>query len=205
MDISKTLIDRQRIATITLTVSLTLLLAFFLVLASVKATIFFSSYLPEQQEVVDYLLQKGELSGAYTDAERAHLDDVQKLFQKGNALFLMILGIGLIFISLNHARFRESTLFWTVVLSNGIAIVLLSLFALGAVRFFFTEAFTQFHEFFFPQGNWQFPADSLLIQTFPLEFFLRMSIKIGLGILAGGILFILIPLYLRHGHQSRNT
>src|SRR3989338_5239926 len=57
----------------------------------------------------------------------------------------------------------------------------------------FDLAFTLFHNLFFPQGNWTFPSDSLLIRTFPLGFFMGMSYKIfllslglGMGILVIG-------------------
>lgn len=39
---------------------------------------------------------------------------------------------------------------------------------------FFSVSFIWFHEVLFPQGNWSFPADSLLIQTFPETFWKLM-------------------------------
>jgi len=51
---------------------------------------------------------------------------------------------------------------------------------------FFDQAFILFHLLLFPQGNWTFAADSLLIETFPLEFFMRMSLLIFLQTLVLG-------------------
>lgn len=36
-------------------------------------------------------------------------------------------------------------------------------------------AFELFHRLFFPQGNYAFPVTSLLIQTYPEEFFIRFA------------------------------
>ena len=37
----------------------------------------------------------------------------------------------------------------------------------------FNTLFTKFHGLFFASGTWTFPAESLLIQTFPLDFWVR--------------------------------
>jgi len=49
---------------------------------------------------------------------------------------------------------------------------------------FFSIFFTQFHTILFPQGNWEFPADSLLIQTFP-ELFWKLMVGLLLLLCAG--------------------
>ncbi|MCL2491134.1 MAG: DUF1461 domain-containing protein [Coriobacteriia bacterium] len=69
-----------------------------------------------------------------------------------------------------------------------LAVPLLLGFIVGVA---FDPLFTFFHEIFFPQGNWQFPIDSLLIQTFPEQFWVTiMLILLGL-IFAFGVLFLL--------------
>jgi uncharacterized membrane protein len=79
-------------------------------------------------------------------------------------------------------------------------LILLFLFVLGVVMGF-DQLFTLFHYIVFPQGNWQFPADSLLIQTFPLAFFRRVSMTIGIMALILGSFFILLSLSFRHEHH----
>jgi uncharacterized membrane protein len=47
---------------------------------------------------------------------------------------------------------------------------------------FFNLFFTLFHKILFPQGNWIFSSNSLLIQTYPESFFVWMFILIFLSI-----------------------
>ena len=56
---------------------------------------------------------------------------------------------------------------------------------------FFGAAFTFFHQIFFPQGNWAFPADSVLIRIYPRQFFLDFFIKIIFKILVYGVVIML--------------
>ena len=69
----------------------------------------------------------------------------------------------------------------------------------------FNSLFTILHKVFFPQGNWQFPADSLLIQTFPYSFFFKMSIIIFLQTVFYGIFFIVLSYYLKNDNQSKGS
>ena len=50
----------------------------------------------------------------------------------------------------------------------------------------FDAAFELFHRIFFPGGNWDFPADSLLIRLYPYVFWQLSAGALGvLGILGG--------------------
>lgn len=175
-------------------------LSLFLLLLSFKTTILFTNFSPQQQNVVNYLNDKTELDGNYTEAERSHMEDVQKLFKKGNAFFLLLSGSFIFILSLFHERRKEIT---QVLRKTGITTTTIILLLLIITFISFTSSFTFFHTLFFPQGNWQFPADSLLIQTFPLELFTKMSSLILLQTLGWGILFILVSLYLTHADQKR--
>jgi len=53
----------------------------------------------------------------------------------------------------------------------GLCIVVPVTFGLLAI-FAFNPLFAFLHEVVFPQGNWQFPSSSLLIQVFPVEFWM---------------------------------
>jgi integral membrane protein (TIGR01906 family) len=62
--------------------------------------------------------------------------------------------------------------------------------ALGVIGLIaFGPFFTLFHEIMFPQGNWEFPADSLLIQTFPEPFWIA-SMGLLLACVATGSLLV---------------
>lgn len=188
---------------------LIILFSFFIVLFSFKTTVSFAKYTPQQQNAVDFLLEKKqpndrpiELGGEYTLAEHAHMNDVQRLFKRGNALFLMLIGVMTFFLSVYHEKKAEmqKMILWSGVVLAG-SVLLLSIIGLVS----FTSVFNLFHAIFFPQGNWQFPVDSLLIQTFPLSFFTRMSFFIFLQAFSWGILFILLALYVSHADSKKHV
>ena len=58
----------------------------------------------------------------------------------------------------------------------------------------FGPLFHLFHEILFPQGNWQFPSDSLLIQVFPQLFWVVSALFLLAFILIVGVLFRLLTL-----------
>ena len=86
-----------------------------------------------------------------------------------------------------HKKEQKKLLFYGGIIT--IAFLLISL-VLSIISFNFM--FTLFHNLFFPQGNWLFPANSLLIQTFPLGFFISISYKIFLLSLILGIIILFL-------------
>ena len=179
-----------------------ILLPLFILFLSFKTTIFFTDYSTHQQNAVDYLQDKTELEGNYTAAERFHMEDVQKVFNKGNTIF-WLLGLSVI-VTLYFIK-KEKGLIKELLLKSGLLTISIIILILLAIFLNFNTIFTLFHTIFFPQGNWQFPFDSFLIQTFPLEFFTKMSILIFSQALSWGILFILLSLLLKHEmvHQQK--
>ena len=179
-----------------------LFLPLFILLLSFKTTIFFTEYTPKQQNAVDYLQEKTELQGNYTAAERSHMEDVQKVFNKGNTLFWILALV--IILTLTYLK-KEKDLDKQIFFKSGLLTISSIILLLLAIFLNFNSIFTLFHNIFFPQGNWQFPLDSFLIQTFPLEFITKMSILIFSQALGWGILFILISLLLKHEmvHQQK--
>ncbi len=190
------------------------LLPFLLILLSFKTTIIFSEYTPQQQETVNYLLGRTELLGGselpnpaelpenYTIAEYSHLQDVQRIFSVGNILF-WILASSAIFLILLIFFLKKNILEISNIILHGGIITLMAIILIFLLIFFnFNGIFAIFHKIFFPQGNWQFPANSLLIQTFPLQFFIKMSFLIFFQALIWGILFILTALFLKRTLQK---
>lgn len=100
----------------------------------------------------------------YTPAEVGHLLDVSRL--TSIAVWACLLAL-LVVIFLARHDLKE----WHSArrLSAKIALVLIMAASLGYLLFW-RPAFTLFHQVFFPQGNWAFPADSLLISTFSETF-----------------------------------
>ncbi len=177
-----------------------LFLPLFLMLFSYKITLFFVQLTPQQQQTIAFLQEKEELKLNYTAEEKSHLQDVQKVMKNIDLLFyFLLLMLTLIFTYTRKDRQQLRKLF----LSGGVAAVILLLLLLVVIFVNFNYSFTIFHNIFFPQGNWLFSADSLLIKTFPPEFFVKISAFIFL--LAGGcgIVFVLIGLLLKRDAIGR--
>ena len=128
------------------------------------------------------VLLGGEVVSPFTTAEVSHLQDVHHVIV---VAFAVVLGATGVFTWVHwYAGYtkavlvRESqllTVAWRV-------LVLLTLLAVA----FFSSFFTVFHQVFFPQGNWAFPADSRLLLTFPVPFWVQ-----NLVLLQAGVVFLL--------------
>ena len=100
----------------------------------------------------------------YTAAEVSHLKDVKQIMNFSDALILIS---GIIFI--------RSRKLWKSIGKLSIGI---SSFTIIIALTSFTSLFSNFHYVLFPQGNWMFPAQSLIIQTFPIDYFINNTIAI---------------------------
>ncbi len=160
------------------------LLPLFLFLLSYKAVLFLTPLSLEQQEVL-----RGDFS-RYSPEEQSHLRDVSRLMQAADYLFYALL----LLLSLLFTYHKNDTALVAGMLRyGGIAtLAVVGLFLL-AVLAGFDSTFTLFHRIFFPQGNWQFPAGSALLATFPEFFFRRMGLMIGLGTAVLGALAAVFP------------
>ena len=149
----------------------------FLVLLSYKFSLAITPLTIEQKQVMQFLQEKAELSSDYTSLETAHLQDVKEVMGWADALFLI--SVLLLFLFSWHFKINYNQLKLGKIMQTA---GLISLFAAGLVLLLmllsFQFIFTLFHQLFFPQGNWQFAADSLLIQTFPGSFFTAIGLKI---------------------------
>src|SRR3989344_674426 len=195
----------KKLSTKVLTVLFCILLPIFLMLFSYKMALEFTALDTNQESTVKYLQDRGDLSLGesslnYTANEVSHLEDVKGVMKIIDYLFyfsLLVLTLILTF----YRKKKEETK--KLLFYGGITTVIM----LGMILLFlllsFHSAFTVFHNLFFPQGNWQFASDSLLIQTFPLGFFIGMSYKIFVQSLIYGIIFILLYFLLKHAHSSQ--
>lgn len=61
----------------------------------------------------------------------------------------------------------------------------------------FDAFFAAFHGAFFPQGNWTFPADSLLICMYPLDFWVGMAIVWASAAATAAIICLIVGTALR--------
>lgn len=108
-------------------------------------------------------------SSTLTVNEIGHLQDVIHLVQSACILWsIACLSLLLIF-ALAYRRSHRHYPFGLIEKTTKICLIsTLVISALGI--FLWRNFFTWFHQIFFPQGNWSFPTDSLLITFFPEIF-----------------------------------
>lgn len=149
---------------------------------------------------------------SFTDNEISHLYDVRGLltgvfivYAAGIVLFFVIM---LILIEKNISRFLYSTSLIFLISSGIMILVIFLLYFMGNN---FPVLFENFHRIFFPQGNYSFPGDSLLITVFPAGFFNDFFIRLvyGSGIMSAvflflGVILILISKFMRK-YNKRDT
>jgi integral membrane protein (TIGR01906 family) len=126
----------------------------------------------------------------FTDDEVAHMADVKILLW-----YAMIIGVGLLLLTLLMAlllrSWRPGGLARGVFAGAWATIGLMIAVAVLAIvdwQLFFTE----FHNLFFPQGNWSFPSDSTLIRLYPEQFWIDAGIWLAALLLIFSILALLI-------------
>lgn len=120
------------------------------------------SSIPVTINLLDYFQDKAELNeGIFSDDEVSHLGDVKVLIN--NVLkFLSILVLVSLFLLLYLRDYKKYLLY------SGILTVAVP-FSLYLIPF--NSLFTFFHQIFFPQGNWIFPAGSSLVNLYTSSFF----------------------------------
>jgi len=122
-------------------------------------------------------------------SERSHMRDVGGvvrpllLLEVGALVVLLLVGR-----RLRRERGRRGRLLLAGAAAIGVAAVALGLFFALA----FDTAFTAFHLVFFPQGNWQFSADSNLIRLFPQPLWFDAALLAGVTIVAGAVIAAII-------------
>jgi len=112
---------------------------------------------------------------AYPPDVISHMDDVRYVIHM--ALIATIALVVLLIISLIIAGIKAGrrTISFGLLFGGIMAVVLaLVLATIGFVNF--DRLFTAMHELFFAEGTWTFAVDSLLICTYPIEFWIGMGI-----------------------------
>jgi len=170
----------------------------FILLTAYHIVLLLTPLTDKQQQVFDFLRRdSSHLNLSLTIQEAGHLMDVR--FLMGNVTsgwFLLIIITGIMFWRLRKQKEMIMKLFYW----SGLTIVVLNVVLLFSGLFFFEQLFVGFHLLFFPQGNWQFPIDSLLIQTFPASFFLVFALWLFLFNVVIGIGLFLIGWRMKKSH-----
>lgn len=133
----------------------------------------FHAYTPDQLHAKAFL--DGVANNTpFTDAEHAHMEDVR------HVLSAMRIITALLIIATCWALYRRTRAMTVFAGTTLISLVL----ALALIDW--NTLFSGFHLILFPQGNWMFPAQSHIIQTYPHILFVRFaSIWAGLCVSIG--------------------
>jgi len=129
------------------------------------------------KEIINFFNRKSELSTEkLTFAEKSHLADVKRVFDNLRIIIYLLIGLLLFifFIILKKVRNKDELkqfLAKYFIISSIImfALIIILVFAL----YNFTASFQNTHELIFPQGNYAFHEDSVLITLFPEQFFIN--------------------------------
>ena len=134
----------------------------------------------------------GETTPVLTEAERAHMQDVRGVFAAFYAA--AIVGAVVLVAAFAVARGRRPRArLWRRLSNAGIVIAVVTLVGGGIGLLVFDQAFTLFHEIFFPGGNWAFdPRVSKLVQIFPDQFWSETTVAVGIVVvlLAAGLAWL---------------
>jgi integral membrane protein (TIGR01906 family) len=130
------------------------------------------------ENVVGFLQGKNDLA-YFSDDEKSHMQDVKGVFNNLFGIFypslfiFIVCFVMIIYLDKKDALHSISEVF---VYAGGISILILIIFFLLSINF--SDLFMNFHKVFFPQGNYLFPRDSLLLKLFPEGFFKDFAIRI---------------------------
>jgi integral membrane protein (TIGR01906 family) len=134
---------------------------------------------------------------AFTPEVISHLDDVRLVLRAAIFVTLaLMLAVVALFVVLRR-RGLTAEGFAPVCIAAG-ACPLAAVAVLGLIGLVnFDALFTALHSLFFAEGSWTFAADSLLIRTYPLAFWMGMGIIWALSLVFFSVLTLTIGVKLR--------
>ena len=167
------------------------------------------SDLPERQEIVTDVLAFFKYTSPldhFTPDEQQHMRDVRTLLTLMTTITLLALLCGTVLLARRHTGTakRQTAQKNSVLLCSagrwvGIVLVLV---VVSSLLIDFSSLFSAFHALLFPQGNYLFPAESLLIRTFPEAVFRELGTVFGTALLCAGVLCIILSsIYCRILHK----
>lgn len=107
---------------------------------------------------------------AYSHDERSHIRDVKLLLRRALLILEVSVFIESFILTVLLVTGTSLSSLSRITKSGGI-LTLLVLAVLSLSLISFDYFFIKFHQVFFPQGNWAFPPDSVMIRMFPRGLF----------------------------------
>ena len=142
---------------------------------SPKATLWRTITLPTTGTATEQMYALAKTHHAYSlgPDEISHLQDCNKIIRIAAPVLIVIAALALILGIILGASCGRRALGHALIAAP--AVLLLAMVGLGVWAIVdFNAFFSAFHGVFFPQGNWTFPADSLLICMLPTAFWVGM-------------------------------
>jgi len=131
----------------------------------------------------------------FNENEIGHLADVRIVFNNIFKAYFISLIIFIIFAGL---LFEKKRLIYlknlTLIFLTASILVITLMLLLVSLSSNFDYLFEKFHLIFFPQGNWAFPEDSLLITLLPFNFFYSFFLKIAIGAAVISLIIFIISI-----------
>ncbi|MFA6073767.1 MAG: DUF1461 domain-containing protein [Candidatus Woesearchaeota archaeon] len=142
---------------------------------------------------LNYLKGKETIDSRYSVQEQGHFTDVKKILDFAKAFSLLLLIFVMVYFILFYFLdikeiFNTLKLAGWMILSSVVLLIVL-------ITMNFSGTFLFFHEMLFPQGNWTFPFDSVIITVFSEQFFVRAALtsfvlSLSFGLLVLGLSFL---------------
>ena len=140
----------------------------------------------------------------FTENEISHMIDVKDLISKILLLFygslialIALLALLVLFERKHIKRFRGTGIVF-VISSSAVLFIFIILYILSMN---FSSLFDNFHLIFFPQGNFMFDSNSLLITLFPFNFFYQYFIRLAVSSIIFSTIFLFIGIFLLNVHK----
>jgi integral membrane protein (TIGR01906 family) len=172
----------------------------FLTTLSYKVSLYTTELSDNQEQTINFLQNKELLQLNYTSSELSHLKDVKKVMGFIDYLFYFSLLVCTLVIT--YYRKSQQQLKKMFKYSGLTVLIIMGLILIISILSF-NFMFTIFHQIFFPQGNWMFASNSLLIETFPIEFFISISSKIFLLTIIFSTGLLILKRYLHYKVQHK--
>ena len=163
-----------------------------------------SSNIEKNSVIMDFVNGNNNKIGSIglTTNEISHLNDVRNIFNKIRIFLVSSVLIFVILLFVFYKRISINNMFFVLLLSGIIIDIFIVVLLFAFINFDFS--FVLFHKILFPQGNWMFSANSLIIQIYPERFFIDFvaSFITNLAIVAN--VFVMVYFLYRYNIRYRN-
>ena len=153
-------------------------------------------------DAVSFVQGKSELGSYFNEREASHLEEVRGVFTAVKRLyyFFLVVMLASLAYAFKTGTYRKAVSL-SMAFSGGISMVLLVTIFLGSLNF--STFFSFIHHPFFESGTWLFPADSVLITSFPERFFQDFAGSLFSRIFFNSALFFGIGLFIRRKFKKQ--